>query len=945
MVLGLFTTKNRARPAPRGGNDFQIELPRGPKKNDVDAWLKALDSCLPEHLRQDEANTQLNLSANVSITRKNISLILIEARRKASIDVLEHLGIVQQRWAAVAWIVDTVAQHGCPQDYWPEYSSHTPLRNAKGDLTLDEFTEGIFAAPADTLQRTFLPLNTLTVTSDPRFYDTRLQRGALGQIWQTLGNLVVRAAHGTSDNGNFMPHVLSLLATLHHHGIVPDSVYKYFPNQDIGTIQQPPLLYMLCAQIFTALSDAAWDEKKAMDKRATQNSRRLIVPWKFGLESPGVRFNASSRDLRPEVWLELILWSCLHGGWIEEGAAVLEQISDNHSEERAPWSLISWQKVLEGSQNGQEISPTFGWRDAIDILEGARPELQPRPSSEDKAAVVRTVSSELVSAYVDATINKLHVGVGQRGSKIRQALKRIKLWKDMLGKQNLGLGFATWDLVVQRLVESGGFWLERDPALAFEVLQLHEPFGREEELVGTVFADGRESRSSPYFTCSSALPLSLLHRLLYTHARSGNPEATMSAMQALQDFTERSQRSSIEKFFQKLKMHSDGGVQSSPSRNLLFDTSLAAAQYSSFYPRLPVHVLSEFLNVAKDIEDPDFYRWIFDSNSSAVGPFISESMYNEAGLAPALVRFAAATNNQAVLEEVMMRHSSLSRDSNGLIPTPILSALLETLIERRKWVSVRNVFKSIVNEPKEYGGSYIWERQLFAVFIRELLRIERDSKRGEVKTPNELWEAWNLFTDMVETCLSRSRLYQGTTERERLLCNVALLASVDKTWAQLCYGLRIFPQRSFSLRVETAIFRTVLQGVLETRGLRAARAFWEVWCDTSAYVHRAIVNKAGVLQVSRCRVSRNRSRDELNRINISVPVPQTHIQIFGRIGPDLACARMMIAALRADDEREIELDYDVVEMKCWLKSYFEAMSHVKFMSEGQLAALADALEK
>jgi hypothetical protein len=917
-----------------GKHYFQVKIPEGPAKQDIDAWLLALDTCLPPHLQQD--NAALNKKHNVGLitNQRDISLLLIEAQREASLDLLEHLGIIQRRWDAVSWVVQTVAQRGPPSDFWSHYMKTIPSTDRAPGLSLDQITSQRFYMHKQNTKAIGASLDRLTIESDPRFYDTRLQRGALGQIWKSLGSMTVRAAEGTTDKQILMPQVLSLLATLHHHGVVPESVYQEIPSQDFWSPQQPPLLHMLSSRILTALSDAAWDARQAAVKETESNGRGQYLSWNIGPESPGVRYQSSSQELRPEVWLELILWSCLHGGWVEEGAAILEQITPSINEDSDHWSLICWQKVIESSETRKTHQPTFGWRDAMDLLEGARPELQPRPSADDIASVVRTVSSEVIAAYVDASISKIHVGIGQRGMQIRRVLDHVKSWKVMLSKQNLGLGFATWDVIVQRFMESGGLWLERDPAFVMEILQLVEPYGREQEVVNaTPSAIQEPASSSPYHINASALSLNLLHRVLSVQAQNGSLSGTMATLKALQDFTELNQRRSIEQFFRDLKKRPIVSAQ----QGLLFDTGLATAEYPAFYPQIPVHTLAQFLSVAKDVHDRDFYKWVFDSGS-AVGPFISSSMYEEPGLAPALVRFASATDNQAVLENIMTHHSQLSRERNALIPTPILTSLVETLIQRRKWPSVTNVLGNINNEPDESGYNAL-DPRLMPTMIRELLRIE-----GEPRNQNSLVDAMQLFTDMVYTCLHMPRRLGGLYESDLLFCNIALLASVDESWSRFCSQLYVLPPRPIPLRIHTDAFNIVLEGVLETRGLAAARTYWETWCHTATYLHRSTVAEGGVFRVPRLRPSTVPKTGTDMRYRVLIDGTLIHdIDVAGRIRPNLHGARLLLRALKADRGHQ-DLEYDWDEMRGWLRKYFEALSYTKFVKESSLAKLADALD-
>ena len=910
-----------------GRHYFRVRIPQGSKAEDIDERVRALDTCLPLHLRSDDAAPTEDQTSETLATRRDIALLLIQAKNDASLNLLEYLGVVQKRWDAVSWIVQMIAQPGLPRDIWATSSIMTPLRTESGKLSLDEFTSSskwrMDAPPAGQP----IDLQQATIDADPRFYDTRLQKGAMGQIWQSLGIMIMRAAEGTSDAQQVMPHVLSCLATLHHHGIVPESIYREAPDNSMTSLQQPPLLHMLSSKILTALSDAAWDARQVAVNDTERSGRGQYSPWRFGLESPGVRYRATPSQLRPEVWLELVLWSCLHGGWVEEGAALVERITQDEEERDHPWSLVCWRNIIESSNAQQAHTTSFGWRDALDILEGARPEAQPRPSADDKALVIRTVSSEVIAAYVDAMVGRVYVGVGQRGSRMRFVLDHVKQSKRMLNRQNLGLGFATWDVIVQRFMESGGLQLEQDLDLVQDILQLVDPFGKERELDNQSTSQEVDASQSKYFIGASALPLSLLHRILRARAVSGSIDGTMHALKVLQDFTELNQRRSIEQFFQSLKQQSQV-TSTSATRQPRFDTGLAAAEYPSFYLQLPVHVLAPFLDVIQDVKDPAFHRWIFESKS-ATGPIFSSSMYKEQALAPALVRYASATYNQSLLEDVMTYHSHMSRENNAVIPAPMLSALIQTLIQRHKWSSVRTLVDSLMAQSRhEKANISEWIPRSIPFVIREMLRLKPEPQAQEGG------EAGQLLVDLVMSCLKFGYQRAGFAKADLIFYNLSLLAAVDRDWGRFVRKMRVLPRRSIPTRVGyegTAAFNVVLEGVLETRGLAAARDYWKIWCYSPSTLRRQRDKHDRYLVVPRVRPQEDDIADLDDRVTLQLAL-EYRIDLAGRVRPNFRSLRLMQRALEVHPDRAIEE---------WLDRYARAMGHVEDESQSKAKTTED----
>ncbi len=204
---------------------------------------------------------------------------------------------------------------------------------------------------------------------------------------------------------------------------------------------------------------------------------------------PGSQPKMFVDELGHEVWLELVLWSCLHGGWVVDGAAILRNIQKLKG--NLGWSLICWKNVLESF--GVDVDATspvdwLHWQRSVD-------QDRSRPDKESRHAVERTISSEVVSAYVDGLLNFVRVGVGDGGISADVFLDHIKVFKEMLDKQNMGLGFATWEGILIRFFESGSINLQNDPGFMLDALSLIQPYGKELESVNLTTPSGHDQSS------------------------------------------------------------------------------------------------------------------------------------------------------------------------------------------------------------------------------------------------------------------------------------------------------------------------------------------------------------------------------------------------------------------------------------------------------------------
>ena len=132
-------------------------------------------------------------------------------------------------------------------------------------------------------------------------------------------------------------------------GIMPMSIYNQRPSPDSTAIQQPPTLRLFSSRILTSLSDAAW---RAHEKMVVQEAKAKGGDYAaLRPEIPGMAYRIYVAGLRPEVWMELILWSCLHGGWVIDGVKILRMLSSEPSQRQ--WRSLSW-RTLAAAEGGKD---------------------------------------------------------------------------------------------------------------------------------------------------------------------------------------------------------------------------------------------------------------------------------------------------------------------------------------------------------------------------------------------------------------------------------------------------------------------------------------------------------------------------------------------------------------------------------------------------------------
>jgi hypothetical protein len=889
-------------------------LGRGP------AWLRRLEHFLPASLQSPTfEEVAIGTAKDASYVRRGLLQILIATQKFDNFDILSHLGLTQQRWDVVAWVVKEVAQghrqFGTLTDdiratgiQWPTHG------------TLKQLTEKPFADPSfHPLQNTTLSLTRSTqYVADPRVPDKRLQHGGLGQIWRTMGSLILEASARPGDQSRMiMSHVLTMMAHLHHGGIVPGAVYKHVPDQSY-VLQQPPILHMFSSRIMTALSEAAWNAHQTSASMAATGEKPSREPL-FGPQVPGTRYNSQVEALSPEVWLELVLWSCLHGGWVADGLAVLEMMQSYIGSNS--WSLVCWNQALHTAHLDTRSSDTFTWKDLMDILEGAGPQVHHGPN--DHSNIARTISSESVAAYVDALTSAIYNGVGERGISAKKVISHLKNLKSLLDQQKLGLGYATWEAIVQRFAESYGVLIERDPTLMLEILELVQPYGTELESNATPANNEQGVTPPPYFFEASGFALGLFHRILQAHVDLGGVEGALASLCALQEYTDRNQRRSIEHFFQELKEKRNSDV------SLPKGVGFFSIDYPAFFPQIPVDVLGSLLDLFTEAGISTSAIQLLQTDDLS-GPIIPESFHFEPALAPALVRYATAANNKPMLEKVISIQSSLTKNRRAAIPRPILTALLASQITRHRWDSVHSVLSTTLEGPTTAYQKLAytrWHPSLACYLASELLRIEGRS-RSQPREENAVYDvlvnstnlsrASNIFRTLLkegygrpsaEINLVKDSGSEKVSSWAMLHSVLGVLSSVNPSWATFC--LPLLPRAgNQALALDTSNFNIILQGAVDGYGAQRGRKLCEQWCVDSHKLPAEARLPGGVERMSPVQPTRfGKSLSANCSVQVEIPnVSNRTLRFYDRVMPNLTTIRIVLTRV-LEDEASGQLPY------------------------------------
>lgn len=777
-----------------------------------------LELCLPPHLRASAGEGTLNETAFVPDAQATAKLAL-EAFSGGK-GFLTLLAIDQGRWRAAVWLVKLLLEHFHVEPTHSNPLSHTVQEwNRPG--TLDEMTENpLYLVPGSNgVQPPHIKTSSsasLRELTDQLPYDQRrseaFRHQILGLIWRDIGRLIM-ACSSNHDiaGGEVKPDVLEMIALLHHHELMPASIYAYVPAENGDAIQQPPTLHLLSNRIFTALSDATWRARELTAAEEAKKKGGLFT----GLEAKGSSYRVRVSGIKPEIWLELILWSCLHGGWILEGVSLLGSIHRSRSRKHGKWKPISWRDSLDA------VMP-FGRGDLLD-WDSIKYNFDTRSSATMDGVditglrVDKTVSSEVVNAYIDALLTMVSVGVGERDLGLDVVVQHIRLLRSFLKRANLNLGGGSWDAMMLRLVESGAIDIERDPAIAQQLDALSPPIGEE--------LQSRRSQAIPiYVLDGSAAVLGLLHRALYAEIKNGSLEGALKVFQLLQARVDRDRSQSLSDFF--AHTHLSSAAPDDPAQGL-FTSNFSGIDYPSFSTQIPPTILAAFLELVITNKSFDLGDWMVGIGKIDIdGQLIPPSLYTDPHISAAIVHYATATDNTSLLSKIAKQSAARAEDGTPALPEELLQAFFNAQVEMRRWDAAEKLWEYMHDrlDPTRSLGN--------AATLGKLMIVEGRDVTNPDKTGPLFDRVARMFASLLPERTGAIRAFSRKRDGLNTLCVV--LSAASPVLATFVRRRAALP-RFFKFTLSASVFNTVLEGVVAAHGSEAGRTL----VDTFAIARRS----------------------------------------------------------------------------------------------------------
>jgi hypothetical protein len=547
-----------------------------------------------------------------------------------------------------------------------------------------------------------------------------------------------------------------------------------------------------------------------------------------------------------------------------------------------------------------------------------------KPAKEARHTVERTITSEVVAAYVDGLINCIRVGVGDRGISPDVVLDHIKIFKEMLDKHNMGLGFTTWEGILVRFFESGSINLQNDPGLMLDALGLIQPYGKELESVNLRTPSVHNQSSVPaYIFDPSAAALGLLHRVIRSYINLTDIDGTLNSLAAVQVYTDLNKRRSLEAFFRDLRKSNS---LSNMEKEGIFSSNIPPKSYPSFFPELPVTVLCGLLELFAEAR----MFWIGDHllYSKAIdGPLIPRRLHAEPAVAASIIRYGTIASRKKLLEYIL-KESATTGKEGPVLSAVVLQALLESLIQRRQWNAVENILNFIRQSRK-----YTWRPVTVAVLAREMLLLQQGIRtKGQSNDPDSLLRATSIFRTLMQMGYGRPEeasnpWYDPYMELHSLL---GVLSSIDPQWMTFCAKLSS-KSGSQPLALDQSSFDYILDGAIAAFGVQTGKHLWDTWCVDmfdQACVPLAV---GGVPKLPATIQSEVEDMiDPRNRVLLE-GLPIGTWEFRDRLFPRLSTLRIMLRAVMAQED---------ADLREWGMAMLRRMTNDKEHAEKELQRLS-----
>lgn len=809
-------------------DETKVGAPPDPRdRADPAAWLALIEPYLPIDLRANLHGSTSKATQSPDLEPISTLPALLARTRTAvslKLDPLSYLGVHEHRWNCVIWLVKRLLEERESTGigtFWTYRQRPSPWVtddiNAKplDEITKDRVryifadhgsTHGFFQSPS----HGFLQSLDET-TASPASPTLRHGGEGLGQVWASTANMILQATDLPEADTNrkiIMSHALEIIAHLHHIDALPRSIYTYSHPVDASVIRKPPTLYLLAYRMMTILSDSAW---KAQDLEIRREAQVVGArDWYKGHEVPGPAVQPRVNELGSEVWLDLILWCCIEGGWITEAADIVMEMAKRKNKLR--WKAIDFRSMSEPAE------PKLNWSARVELeiarsrmnqisginiagQSGSPPFVEMGP---------RTVSKEVILALMDA-LSYATISSSEFGSSPTTMIRSLRACRAILGGRSVGAKDPSLNRSILGMFESGS---QASAGDLERLLEMTPSYQARSESAAIPITSQRVTEEL------SAAGVGLLHRNIYQFAVEGNVQGALRAFNKMQNLVDINRRMSIQEFAEALKRReqADNG-----------EDDLLTERINNLIPgvhsKIPIYVLVSLLDLVTKAGPHDFGTWLLFSEE-VDGPWIPQSLFAEPALQPVLLRFAEATVNGELFAQI-------SSKLEAPLSPEILRTLLHCQIALGKWDAAEEIFSNFQSD--ESLG--LIPEDIMSV-ARAILRLETAISEDTDEDVSEMSDQLRQASTLLQGILRGEYLPDKDPSQPRDYTSLRVLTQIGRIFKSIPGSLSEILLHTFgsvgranaAISTPTEAFNILLEGVAEAYGSSKAELVWNKWC-------------------------------------------------------------------------------------------------------------------
>ena len=756
----------------------------------VKDWNFRLDPYLPLQLR---SRTWLeNLAAFEGVrSAESLPPILEEARLDYPQTVLAHLGLVQGKWDAALWLAKALVS--CKPEATINVTQILQLESNRTWAEIRGFAPTwvesleIFNEPSERI-RPHKTLDALTgeVLVSSRQHQT-LWTSAIGQVWQCLGHVVIEAsALDVQDRSRMMSFVYQVIAHIHTEGAASPRIYQFDSTEVPSPICKPPYLHLMSSRIMAALSDAMW---KITEPKLMGDAAMVAANYAYkGLEMPGSELNPRVQPLGPEVWLELILWSCVHGSHFIEAGNLIQHADSQHGAQK--WKTKGWGELKAALNTRWEFEKDKSrLRQWFDRIAGAREAYSQKPP-----AVVlgeKTLSREVVAATARGLV-LADVSGTHRHQRVADVWSSVQSCRSMARDDTSSVEALFWESILFKLFEdsNGAQTPPRDGA------------SRKLKL-----AEAAEQNLMLFETRDST---SLAQELAESHTSSSHH----ILLQALSQCVKNEDITGVAKTFEMLKAGADRNVSDlTDEEQSMVEGSDAPTILLTAY--IPCHIVAGLFNLVTKAKAHSLGRMLLPmldpslGSSVVYGPTVSKSNIVQ----NSLLRFANAFSDKDLETSVISRVTGSSSE----LPDGLILELLHSQVTASNWDNVETLLLHVQFERRI---------ALSAVDIANIAALQ-------IRRPGE-----PKIHRILESILNREYVPPPDYSKTPNYLNFRILNQMSRLLASIPGGQILYAERyivttgqaSNPIAIPSEAFNILLRQIVTASGVSSGISFFERWC-------------------------------------------------------------------------------------------------------------------